>query len=274
MYLDYWQLKSQPFETVTNRAALYPCESHEGALFKLRYAVENQRGAAVLAGPAGVGKTMLVHMLRESLAERYTPFVHLVFPQMTSRDLLVYVAEQLGAPPAEPPRHSVEESIRRLEFCLHQNTAVDRHAVIVVDEAQLLEDCGSLETLRLLLNFEAHGRPSLTLLFVGQTNVVSAIGRLPSLDERIAVKTVLRAFTAQETAAYLRHRLKAAGSTRDPFTPDALEAIHYLSHGIPRQINRLADLALLVGYADHLPQLSPQDVEAVSEELVAITADT
>lgn len=273
MYLDYWQLATKPFEPTADRAAFFPCDSHEGALLKLRYAVENRRGAVLLAGPAGVGKTMLVHFLHNELPDTFRPLVHLVFPQMSSRDLLVYLAEQLGAPPADPPRHTVEESVRRLEFFLRQNADEGRHAVVVIDEAHLLEDCGALETLRLLLNFEAAGQPALTLLLVGQMNLVSAVGRLPSLEERISVKTLVRSFTADETARYVRHRLEAAGAARDIFTPDSLEAIHYLAHGTPRQINRLGDLALLVGYADRLPQLSAQQIEAVSEELVAIAAE-
>lgn len=252
---------------------MYPCESQEGALLKLRYAIENERGAVMLAGPAGSGKTMLVRLLEQQLAERFGPFVHLVFPQMSSRDLLVYLAEQLGAPPADPPRHTVEESVRRLEFFLVQNARLERHAVVVVDEAHLLEDCGALETLRLLLNFEHAGKPTLTLVLVGQTNLVTAANRLPSLDERISVKTLLRALTAEETAGYVRHHLQSAGTSREIFTPDALEAIHYLSRGLPRQINRLGDLALLVGFADHLTQLTAHEVEAVSEELVTITSE-
>jgi general secretion pathway protein A len=192
---------------------------------------------------------------------------------MSSRDLLVYLAEQLGAPPADPPRHTVEESVRRLEFLFRQNVEAGRHAVVVIDEAHLLEDCGALETLRLLLNFEFAGRPALTLLLVGQMNLVSAVGRLTSLEERIAVKALVRSFTAEETAAYVRHRLNVAGAARDIFTADALEALHYLGHGTARQINRLADLALLVGFADRLPQLAAREIEAVSEELVAIGAE-
>jgi type II secretory pathway predicted ATPase ExeA len=189
---------------------------------------------------------------------------------MSSRDLLVYVAEQLGAPPADPPRHTIEESVRRIEFLLAQNARQGRHAVIVVDEAQLLEDCGALETLRLLLNFEHAGRPTLTLLLVGQMGLVSAVGRQPSLEERIAVKTLLRTFSAEETAEYVRYRLQAAGAAREIFTPDALEALHYLGHGTPRQINRLGDLSLLVGFADRLTRLAAAQVEAVCEELVTI----
>jgi general secretion pathway protein A len=273
MYLDYWQLAAKPFEPSADRATFFPNDSHEGALMKLRYAVENQRGAALLAGPAGVGKTLLIHLLQNELPESFRPQVHLVFPQMSSRDLLVYLAERLGAPPYDPPRHTVEESVRRLEDLFYQNARHDRHAVVVIDEAHLLEDCGALETLRLLLNFEVGGRPTLTLLLVGQMNLVSAIDRFPGLDERLTVKTLLRSFTVEETARYVQFRLEAAGSEREIFSPDALEAIHYLSQGVPRQINRLGDLALVVGYADRLPQLTARQIEAVSEELVTIAAD-
>jgi type II secretory pathway predicted ATPase ExeA len=143
----------------------------------------------------------------------------------------------------------------------------------VIDEAHLLEDCGALETLRLLVNFESAGRPALTLLLVGQMGLVSAVGRLPSLEERLGVKTLLRAFTPEETAAYVNRRMDAAGASRDIFTPDALEALHWLGHGTARQINRLGDLALLVGFADRLSQLTAGQVEAVSEELVAVSPE-
>jgi type II secretory pathway predicted ATPase ExeA len=273
MYLEYWQFTKKPFEPCADRASFYPCEAQEAALLKLRYAVENRRGAALLAGPAGVGKTMLVQLFRAGLNDAFRPLVHLVFPQMSGRDLLVYLAEQLGAPPADPPRHTIEESVRRIEFLLQHNAKNGRHAVIVIDEAHLLEDCGVLETLRLLLNFEHAGQPTLTLLLVGQMGIVSAAGRLPSLEERVAVKTLVRTLTAEETTGYVAHRLKAAGATREIFTPDAIEAIHYLAHGAPRQINRLGDLALLVGFADRLPRIAAQQIESVSEELVAIAAD-
>jgi type II secretory pathway predicted ATPase ExeA len=67
--------------------------------------------------------------------------------------------------------------------------------------------------------------------------------------------------------------MTAAGANREIFTADAIEALHYLGHGTPRQINRLGDLALLVGFADRLPRLTAQQIEAVSEELVTIAGD-
>lgn len=273
MYTEHWQLATKPFEPHADRGRFFPYESSEGALLKLRYAIESRRPAVALAGPSGVGKTLLVQLLLSELPDAFRPRVQLVFPQMSSRDLVVYLAEQLGAPPADPPRHTVEESVRRLEFFLRQNAQQGRHAVVVIDEAHLLEDCGALETLRLLLNFESNGTPTLSLVLIGQMNLISALGRTPSFDERLSAKVLLRALTPEETAGYVRHRLAAAGAKRDIFTPDAIEALHYLSHGVPRQINRLADLALLIGFADRLPQLSAHEIETISEELVAVGAE-
>ena len=104
---------------------------------KLRYAIENRRGAVLLAGPAGVCKTMLLQLFASEAAAEFRPYVHVVFPQMSSRELLVYLAEQLGAPPVESPRYTTEESVRRLETTLRQNTENNRHAVVVIDEAHV-----------------------------------------------------------------------------------------------------------------------------------------
>ncbi|MEX2171794.1 MAG: AAA family ATPase [Pirellulales bacterium] len=272
MHEEYWQLETKPFEPVFERGMFYPHESHTGALLKLRYALENRRDAALLVGPSGVGKTLLVRLLHDELPDEFRPVVHLVFPQMSSRDLLVYLADQLGAPAAESPRFSVEESVIRLQHFLQQNASAGRHAVVIVDEAHLLEDCGALETLRLLLNFNDE-RPILTVVLLGEPALLSAVSRLPSLEERLAVKSLLRSFTLAETAMYVRHRLQAAGATREIFTPQALEALHYATQGVPRRINRLGDLALLVGFAEGLPAIEAEQIESISQELVAVGAE-
>jgi len=272
MYLDYWQLDAKPFEPAGDARFRYQSEAHQAALRKLRYAVEGERSAALVAGPAGVGKTLLVDMLREQLGKRFQPLVRVVFPQMTDRDLLAYLAERFGAPPADPPRHTIEESLRRLEFVLGDNARQGRHAVLAVDEAHLLEDSGLVEPLRLLLNLEVEGRGALTLLLTGQPAVVPMIERHGSLHDRLDLKVLLPGLTEEETAAYILHRLREAGATREIFTAAALTAAHHLCGGVPRRLNRLCDLALLVGFATEQHVIDAEDLRAVHQELFAPAA--
>lgn len=269
MYEAYWELQARPFEAFTDPRFYYPSEVHQGALLKLRYAIENRRGAALLVGASGTGKTMLMQMLRRQLGESRTPFVHLVFPQLTREELLAYLALEMGAIAPTEATPSAIDSVRAISRFLQQNTARERHAVVAIDESQLLLDTDHFETLRLLLNFEAVA-PPLTLLIVGQPSLLPALERNPTLEERLVVKCLLRPFTSDETGAYVSHRLRAAGAQRDIFTGDALSALYRSSLGCPRKIDRLCDLALLVAFAEEQPQITASQIEAVANELIEV----
>ncbi len=273
MYESYWQLNRKPFENNGDPAFYYPAESHQAALLKLRYATENHRGGALLAGGGGTGKTLVANMLRQTLGEDFTPFVHLVFPQMPTAELLAYLAGELDGSTNGSTGSSIQASIRRIEHCLADNTRHDRHAVVIIDEAHLLEDAQTFEALRLLLNFETGGRPGLTLLLVGQTGLLPSLERMPQLEERLGVKCLIRPFTEQEMAGYVAHRLQAAGASRTIFEPDAMPTLYALTHGIARQINRLCDLALLIGFAEERQTLDAAHLEAVCRELVAVVPE-
>ncbi len=73
MYEAYWQLQQKPFAAQCEAKAYYPTETHQGALLKLRYAIENRRGAALLIGPSGCGKTMLANALAATFGVAYIP---------------------------------------------------------------------------------------------------------------------------------------------------------------------------------------------------------
>lgn len=272
MYESHWNLSSKPFESTTQADFYYPGESHHGALLKLRYAIESRRGAALLCGAAGLGKTLLVHSLWKQLDDQFSPRIHVVFPDMPSDQLLAYLADELlGERTDTTP--TVRESVRRIESHLKENAREGKHAVIVIDEAQSLVERGALDTLRLLLNFEVDLKPALTLLLVGQPALLPQIERVPELESWLGVKCVLNAFTAEETAAYVTHRLRAAGRDEPIFEDKALEAIHYHAAGVPRQINRICDLALVIGYAEERDSISVSDVEACLDELAPVAAD-
>ncbi|MCU0960178.1 MAG: AAA family ATPase [Pirellulaceae bacterium] len=273
MYEAYWQLETKPFDGTTDTRFYFPAETHQGALLKLRYAIENRRGAALLTGGSGLGKSLVVQTLLRQLGDCFAPRVPVVFPQMPADQLLAYLAESLAGDAPNGPTPTIAQSVRRLERVLSDNAQAGRHAVLVIDEAQDLVDQNTLETIRLLLNIEHGGVPALTVLLVGQPSLLPVLDRLPELDERLAVKCLLRRLNLEETISYVMHRLQAAGATRAIFDASALEALHHCSAGIPRRINRLGDLGLLIGFAEERASIGREQIEAVAEELVAVVPD-
>lgn len=271
MYEAYWQLQQKPFDNCADPKFYYPGESHQAALLKLRYAVENQRGAALLSGAPGSGKTLVASMLRSVLDEVFSPWVHLVFPQMPPEELLAYLASRLTGEIATATR--VPDDLRRIERCLAENAKAGRHAVLLLDEAHLLDGVRALETLRLLLNYEFEGRPALTLILSGQPAILPVLDRIPHFEERLGVKCLLRPFSERETAEYVEHRLRVAGAPRPLFEPEALSAVYRLTLGFARRINRLCDLALLIGYAEQRRTIAAAQLEGIQHELVTVAPE-
>lgn len=270
MYESYWQLRQKPFDNDVDPRFYYPGESHQAALLKLRYAIENRREAALLVGASGIGKTLIVAMLRSTLDAPVQPMVHLRFPQMPVEQLMAYLAVELTGGDATA---ELSQSVRRIERFLDENTQQGHHAVIVLDEAHLIEDRRAWEAIRLLSNFTSSGRPTLTVVVSAQPSLLPVLDRMPQIEERLAVKCLVRPFTERETAEYVAHRLREAGSDKLIFEPDAMPALEQLAHGIPRRINRLCDLALLIGYAEQQTSIGAAQLESVHEELVAVVPE-
>jgi general secretion pathway protein A len=190
---------------------------------------------------------------------------------MPPEQLLAHLAGELGASAKNAnAAGNIDQSVQLLKKTIDENSRQGRHAVVVVDEAHLLVETGALEWMRLLLNFNTAASTGLTLLLVGQPGLLPALDRLPSLEERLGVKCLMRPLSGDETAGYVVHRMQVAGAKRTIFEDDALEALYRLARGIPRRINRLADLALLIGFAEERETIAAAQIEAVCDELVSV----
>lgn len=274
MYESYWGLSRNPFQNVAGPEFLYLGETHRAALLKLRYVLENRLGAGLLSGGTGYGKTYLTQIFARQLPEQFAPRVHLVFPQLSPPELLAYLAVELGLDEAEIGRNDgrLDRTVRSIERQLRQHSESGRHPLIVIDESHLIEDQRVFQTLQLLLNFQQHAGIGFSLILVGDRPVLGRLRRLPQLDDRIGIRALLQPLGRDDVAGYVGHRLKAAGAARPIFEESAITALFELSGGVPRRVNRLCDLALLVGYADGADHLSAADVEAVGEEFLSAAA--
>jgi len=73
-----------------------------------------------------------------------------------------------------------------------------------------------------------------------------------------------------ETAAYVRHRLRVAGATQEIFTPRALRELHRQAGGLPRLVNVIADRAMLGAYAKDRHEVTPSLVRAATAEVSGV----
>ncbi len=267
MYESYWKLNERPFQNNALPDFFFRGETHQAAMLKLRYAVEHRLGAAMLTGGVGYGKSYLIQTLAAELPDAFSPVVLLVFPQFSPPELLAWLAVELGVPVEITVEGRLDQTLRALETRLQQLTEQGYSPTIVIDEAHSIESPAVLQTFQLLLNYQQQPSIDFTLLFVGDRPLTAQVGRCAALDERIPIRAVLQPLTRQETAFYVKHRLAVAGRKEPAFDESALTTIFELTGGVPRRINRVCDLALLVGYADQLPILTGREMEAVGEEL-------
>ena len=261
MYSDYWKLERKPFENTPDPDFYFPAPEHTEALERLEYVVMENKGAALLTGDYGCGKTMLVRKLAFSIPEDSFEVAYINNPRLNPSELLQDILFQLGED--EIPDTTMELS-RRISDLLFINLEKGKDTLIIIDEAQLIQSEDVMEELRLLLNFQLNDRFLVTLLMCGQPELRERVNAMPQLEQRMFFKYHLHTFDVELTESYINHRLAVAGSGNSIFTHDAVEAVYRHSFGTPRRINNICDLCLLVGYQRRAESIDGKFVESLS----------
>ena len=112
----------------------------------------------------------------------------------------------------------------------------------------------------------------LSVILCGHPVLVSQLARNAQLKERVIVTASLSGLTAAETADYIRSAMRRAGRADEVFTPEAIQCLYTLSHGNLRRVNRLCDMALLVGFAEQRTVIEASTVQSLESELLPIAA--
>jgi general secretion pathway protein A len=268
MYESYWGLSEPPFDNSPNPKFFYLSPEHEEALVRLMYAVRQRKGCAMLTGEYGCGKTTLSRALVQRLeAERFEIGL-LTNPSWNAIEFLREILYQLGV---ETEEKNKAELLHLLNDLFFRNFQAGRDTVIIVDEAQLIDDDSVFEELRLLMNFQTDDRFLVTILLIGSPELAVKVRRLKHLDQRIAIRYHLNTLDDAHTANYIAHRLKMAGRTARIVTDGAIKLIFDFTRGTPREINNLCDIALLVGYSKRLTEIDERVIAEVIKDMVGVS---
>ncbi len=266
MYLDFYDLKAEPFNITPDPKYLFFSRCHREAFEHIVYGITQRTGFIQITGDVGAGKSTICRAVLEELDDEQYATALILNPVMTGIQLLRSILRELELDDRGNDRVRLTERLNR--FLLERANA-DCDVVLLIDEAQDMSP-ELLEQVRLLSNLETDDRKLLQIVLVGQPELKTMLAgdSLRQLNQRITVRYHLDPIRRDEVEAYILHRLQVAGSNGRPsFTSAAFRAIHRRSGGVPRLINAVCDKTLLCGYVEGRDRLGYWQVRRAAREL-------
>jgi general secretion pathway protein A len=260
LYQNYWGLLSLPFQIVSDPDKYFPSSVHEEARSRISYAIRYGKGAALFTGEVGMGKTTVTNVVAKRLTDKNIDLAIIVNPLLGVNDFLREILYQLKVKSTSTSKFDLVHEISNKLVSNYHN---GKTTVLIIDEAHLITDTQIHEEIRLLLNYQSDGNFLLTVILVGQPELRRIIRNITSLEQRLTIKFHLRNLSFEGTKDYILFRLKDAGGRESIFTMDAIRLIHEYANGIPRKINQICDMALLVTSYEKKQNVDVEDVRKV-----------
>ncbi len=265
-YAEYFKFEREPFSNAPNDKFYFDSELHNQALLRLMYSVDSNKGLAVLVGDVGTGKTTLARRMLDNLpvAKYESSLLVMIHSGITPEWILSRICFQLGV---KKPDGSPLVMLKQLFERLLQVEREGRKAVVLIDEAQMLQSKELMEEFRGLLNLEIPDKKLLNIVFFGLPELDAIMKLDAPLAQRVAVKYTLKPLQPEASESYIRHRLKVVGCKQMPFELSALPLIHQYSGGVPRLLNTICDNALFEAFLRRDTIVTEQIISNVAEDL-------
>jgi general secretion pathway protein A len=265
MYLELFKLNDLPFRLSPDPQFLFLSKNHARAKAYMESTIWFTDGFVIITGEIGAGKTTLIETFLREL-DKDVVVAQVNQTQVSVTEFLQSVLVQFGF---QPFRMKKAELIATLnQFLIEQYTA-GRKVMLIIDEAQNLSN-RVLEEVRMLSGIETTREKVLRIILAGQPELNDKLDspELIQLVQRVRLRFHLTPLSAQDTRAYIEHRLQVAGSGgRQIFLDETFPVIFQYSGGVPRLVNTLCDTALMSAFAADRDTVSLEELQTAIEEL-------
>ena len=273
-YYRVFGLEEEPFSTSPDPAFFYESAEHREALLRLEISVKLKRGASLVLGDIGTGKTTLARKLFSAFQDRSKyEFSMILDPGAESE--LEFLASLADVFAVKPEVVSIYGYRKAIEAHLFQKGVDEGKTVILlIDEAQKLTPT-AIEVLRTLLNFETNKFKLLQLILFAQTELLSQVREIRNFWDRLSLKYVLNPLSLKETKEIIEFRLKQAGYRKNTalFSDGAIDMVFHHTEGCPRRIMMLCHNALENLIVKNRPTVDLETMrELISEEARIVDA--
>lgn len=259
-------LGTAPFARTDEDAFFFPSDQHLRALEFMGHSLWTNARLGVVTAEQGCGKSLLIHRLLKDLDERIVA-ASIQQENIPAREFLQDILRQFGFSADEVDKTDRRRCLER--FMAHQ-ASMGRICLLVVENPQAMHP-SVLEELRGLAAAEVDGVRVLKVLLIGQPalNLVLESPRMAELMTGNVPRFSLGPLTEDQTAAYVAHRLRAAGAANpDALMPYTLMShIHACSGGVPARINKLCARALAWAASEGAPFVTTSALDHATEEL-------
>ncbi len=265
MYKKHFGLKENPFNVNPDPRYLFLTRHTQEALACLTYGIQSRKGFILLTGEVGTGKTTLLNKLLDWLRRERVATAFVFNSRLNVSQFFDFMMADFGIPCDTKQKSQV---LLKLNQWLLDRYKAGETAVLVVDEAQNLSP-QVLEEIRLLTNLETATEKLLQIVLAGQPELEEKLNQpqLRQLRQRITLRAKTHPLNLEETRGYICERLRIAGSDgRTIFLPEAVEAIHRYSRGIPRVINLLCEHGLISAFVDGKENVGAETIHEVARE--------
>jgi general secretion pathway protein A len=265
MYKSFFGLKESPFNVNPDPRFLFMTKQIEESLTGLMYGIQTRKGFTTLTGEVGTGKTTLINRLLDWLHHRQARTAFLFNSRLNTSQLLDFILAEFDI---HCESKSKSQQLMKLNQWLLDRYRAGEVVVLIIDEAQNLT-FPVMEEIRLLTNLETSTEKLLQIVLSGQPELEEKLKlpQLRQLRQRIMLRCKTTPLSKEEIHQYIFERLKTAGAGPEPiFSPQAMDAVHLYSLGIPRVVNLLCEHSLVNAFVDHQRPILPKTVEAVARE--------
>ncbi|MDD4195138.1 MAG: AAA family ATPase [Syntrophorhabdaceae bacterium] len=274
MYTDYWGLKKPPFDNVPD-PSMY-VDSHlsvENTVAETLFAIEEGNEClTVIVGDVGLGKTLSLRLILDSLDQSKYKIAFVTNPDMSFVQILREIIGQLTGKECEiRGRTGLLEIFNKLLF---ETADEGRKVLVFIDEANAISPV-NLESLRLLTNMQDDTRNLFTIVLAGQMELAKRLEhpKRANLFQRIGTYNRIEKMDSEELVRnYVDTRLGLAGAERSIFTDDAIHKLYQHSEGgVPRLVNKIAKLCLKAGETNNFKMINGDVVQQIGQRFARMT---
>ena len=247
--LARWGLDEAPFAEMSVAGAFkdrffFPSQQHLRALGFIGQLLWSRANLAIITSSTGMGKSMLIQRLLADLDERVLIAHVQSGVHHDAQGFLLAVLQQFGMHLEPDDRSDRRRLLNR--FLTHQY-GMNRLCLLVVEDVNAMRP-SVLDELREIAALAVDGHRVVKLLLLGGASLHHVVDapRMAALSDGRAPRLTLDCFSEDQVAAYVVHRLRAAGAEDpDGLMPATLmTSIHRYSAGRPGIINRLCEESL------------------------------